>query len=269
MSAPPKPAGGRSNPRPSSVARRRAPTAAAVFVGMLALCVALGSKLGYAQATATDLLWVLAPSCRVAQWLGGLRFVWDPESGFVSDGARLVVGPPCAGVNFFVACSLALYFSCQGASANVRGKLSLCAASFATGYLATIAANGSRIALAAHLRHAGLFAGIASDAAVHRWIGVVVYASALLAVCAGASRLLASRGRAGSGRMTRIPLACYVGIALALPICHAALGHRIPRLAEHVAQTALALGVVMVLARVGDHLLDRVSSRSARTSPRS
>jgi exosortase K len=245
-----------------------APKLASLGVAVLALTLALACKLGYARAAATDLRWVLGPSCFVAEQLGGLRFAWDPAAGYVSHGAHMVVGPPCAGVNFLVGCSLALYFSCQAGFASARGRLSLCLASFGGGYLATIAANGARIALAARLGHADFHCGMASYAAVHRWIGVLVYGAALLGVCTAASRAFVAP-RSPSARRIAIPVGCYLGVALALPLLHRVLGHRVPGLAEHAAQTSIALTLVVALALVGDRLLDRIFSRHARLAARS
>jgi exosortase K len=239
-----------------------------VKIGLVALATALGLKLAYAHATAVDLRWVLGPSCFVAEQLAGLRFGWDPAAGYVSHGAHMVVGPPCAGVNFLVACSLALHFSCQARFVGAWRKLSLCAASFGAGYIATIAANGTRIALAVRLGHADFHAGVGSYAAVHRLIGVLVYAAALLVVCLAASRLLAAP-RTGAARRIAIPVACYLGIALAVPLCHRALGHGAPGLAGHATQTSIALAVVAALALLGERLLDRILSKRADIAARS
>jgi exosortase K len=245
-----------------------APKVATLGVAVLALTLALACKLGYARAAAMDLRWALGPSCFVAEQLGGLRFAWDPAAGYVSHGAHMVVGPPCAGVNFLVACSLALYFSCQAGFASASGKLLLCSVSFGGGYLATIAANGTRIALAARVGHADFHAGLASYAAVHRWIGVLVYGAALLAVCTAASRAVVAP-RTHTARRMAIPVGFYLGVALAMPLLHRALGHRVPGLAEHAAQTSIALALVAALALAGDRLLDRIFSRRARLAARS
>jgi len=246
--------------------RPRLPMRASLVAGLVALGLALACKLAYAQATAQELQWVLGPSCAVAAWLGELRFSWEPAAGYVSHGVRMVVGPPCAGVNFLVACSLALYFSCQASFQGLRPKLLLFATSFGLSYLATVIANGARIALAAHLGHADFHAGLASHAAVHRLIGVGVYAFALLGVCGAASRLLDSRVRSATAtHRIVIPLACYLGVALALPLLHRALGHRVPGLAEHAGQTLAAFGAVAALALLCDRALDRLSSGRARS----
>jgi exosortase K len=232
----------------------------------------LAVKLAFAHASADDLRWALAPSCFVAERLGGPHFVWNPPYGFVSYGAQMVVGPPCAGVNFLIACSLALYFSSQTAFPGMRGKLTWCAACVGVGYGATIAANGSRIALAASLGHADFLTGLASHAAVHRLLGVLVYGATLLGLCLGVTHLL-SLPRAA--RWVAAPIASYLGIALVLPLCHwgfghDALGQNATQLAQHAAQTCGAFASLLALALVGDRLLNRVFSMSrARLRARS
>lgn len=236
------------------------------LAGLAALSLAVACKLAYANATPAGLRWVLAPSCGVAARLGGLRFEWDPGEGFVCHGARMVVGPACAGVNFLVACALALYFTTERAAPGLRAKLAACAASFAGAYLTTALANGLRIALAARLGDADVLAKMADHAAVHRLIGVVVYAAALLAVCALVSDLVARPRGGGAARRIAIPTLSYLGVALVLPLCHRALGHAAPGLREHAAQTAIAFLGTAGLALVVGRLLDRLLSRRAQST---
>ncbi len=113
---------------------------------------------------------------------------------------------------------------------------------------------------------------------MHRLIGVLVYAGALLATCSAAASLrdgsskreaTAPSRRARSASGIAVPIACYLGVALALPLLHRALGHGSPQLAEHAAQTSIALALMAALAVLGGRLLDRLSSRRARPCARS
>ncbi len=77
------------------------PSRSTLIAGTGALCLAVGVKAFYSRAGADDLLWVLAPSAWLARLVGGVDLVYEPGAGFISHAHRLVVGPACAGVNFF------------------------------------------------------------------------------------------------------------------------------------------------------------------------
>jgi exosortase K len=233
--------------------------ASALAVLVVIACV-LVLKRHYAHASAQELRWVLAPSCWLAAQLGRLHFAWDASAGYVSDGARMVVGPPCAGVNFLVVCWLALFFSCHAACPRVRDKLALAAASLGPAYLATVLANGSRIALAARLGHADFHAALASHATVHRLLGVIVYSAALLAVCAAATRLLPVVREPAASRKYLVPLGCYLAVALVLPWVRHALGLGGSGLGLHALQTLAGATAVVATAWLCERLFDRLSS---------
>jgi exosortase K len=237
---------------------------ASVVAVIAAIACALLLKSYYAHASVHELKWVLAPSCWVAERLGGVSFAWDESAGYVSDGARMVVGPPCAGVNFLVVCWLALFFSCHAVYPRLRHKLGLVGASFGPAYFATVLANGSRIALATRLGHADFHAGIASHATVHRLLGVVVYSVALLAACGAATRLLPVSAAPLPLRRYVVPLGCYLAVALALPLVRRALGDGPSGLGAHVLQTLAGATTVAATAWLCERLVDRLSSRRAR-----
>ncbi|MFI5309192.1 MAG: exosortase K [Polyangiales bacterium] len=238
---------------------------ASVVAISVAIAGGLLLKRYYAQAGVGDLRWVLAPSCWVAERLGGSSFAWDESAGYVNDGARMVVGPACAGVNFLVVCWLALFLSCHATYPRLRDKLGLWAASLGLAYLAAVAANGARIALAARLGHADFHAGIASHATVHRLLGVVVYSVALLAACAAATRWLAASATPLPSRRYVVPLGCYLVIALAVPLARHAFGEGASGLGVHVLQTFAGVAAVAASAWLCERLVDRLSSRRARS----
>jgi len=250
--------------RLQQLVRATATHRAAAAAASLALACALAVKQCYAHASAADLRFVLEPSCWFATQIAGLRFTWSPGSGFVSHEARLVVAPACAGVNFLIACTLSLFFVAHGAFPRLRHKLCVLVASAAFAYPATLAANGTRIALAAWLGRQDLGAHL-SHASAHRSIGVLVYSSALLACCAIATRALPLATAPGARRRYLVPLACYLAIALLVPLCRRAFTTGPDGFGLHAGQTLAAVSAVAALALVCERLLDRLSSGRARS----
>jgi exosortase K len=238
---------------------------AGAALGLLTLAAAFGLKLAYSTAGARELEWVLAPSCWLASRLGGITLVWESGAGWISHQPRMVVGPACAGVNFLVVSWLALYFSSQVHFRGAARKFGWFCASFGAAYVATLATNGLRIVLAAHLYGADIYAGWLSPERLHRLLGVVLYCSALLGLCRAAELCVAPRAplRASWTRFT--PFYWYAGVAVGVPLLNRAFVHGPARFAEHALLT-LGVGLaVMLLWRGSGRLVDRLCSRGARS----
>jgi exosortase K len=233
----------------------------AVALAMLASAFAL--KLAYSRAGADDLAWVLVPSGWLATHVGGLDLTWEPLAGFISHQPRLVVGPPCAGVNFLVVAWLATFFASQGALTGARKKLAWWGATLAMAYVATVVTNGARIVLAAHLQDASIYTALITKARVHRLLGVVLYCGVLVALCRATSACV--RGAlAAPTFVTHLSwFGWYVGVAVLLPIANRAFMHNSGRFAEHAAFTLAAGFAVLSAFWLGGRMVDRVCSRRA------
>jgi exosortase K len=235
-------------------------------VASVLLLLAFALKRAYSTAGADALGWLLVPSCWLAAHAGGLPLAYEPGAGFISHSPRMVVGAACAGVNFLVVAWLALYFSGQARFTSVRGKSAWLLASGAGAYLATIATNGMRIVLAAHLFAADIYGGVLTRPRVHLLLGVVLYCSTLLLACGMIERRL-GRARTAICRSARTlrarwaPLLWYIGVVLIVPLARRAWTSDPRRFAEHA---ALTLGVTCAVAGSGwlfGTLLDRLHSR--------
>jgi exosortase K len=234
------------------VLRWRARAADVAFVA-LALLLALGAKAFYSGAGASELAFILAPSCWLAAHLGGLELVAEPGAGFVDHAHRMVVGPACAGVNFLVIAFLAIYLSRRltGAWDGIRGLF----VAAAVAYAATILTNGLRIVLAAHLFQLG-GTGWLTPERLHRLAGVGIYLVALVALC---------RGLAPGRRSLIIALACYVGVAIGLPLLNGAGRNRL--FVEHAVVVAAASLLVLALAYIAGRR-QRLDIKKAGAHPR-
>jgi exosortase K len=231
-------------------------------ISLLMLSAAFGLKLIYSHAGASELEWVLAPSCWFASRLCGIELVREAGAGWISHSPRMVVGPACAGVNFLVVSWLALFFSQQGRCIGTRRKLVCLCLSVVAAYLATLATNGLRIVLAAHLYDADFYSGWLTRERLHRLLGVVLYCSALLGLCHAAD-LYTSRAPLQASRARLTPFLWYLGVAIGVPLANRAFVRAPGHFAEHAALTLGAGGAVVLMFWLIGRLADGLCSQPA------
>jgi exosortase K len=209
--------------------------------GAGAIALALGVKAFYSQAGATDLLWILAPSAWLARFVGGLDLVYEPGAGFISYAHHMVVGPPCAGINFLVIGFLMLYFTFARYASH---KLRWFAMSALIAFAAAVVANGLRIFISAHLWDADVYGQWLTPGRLHRLVGTVIYYASLLAL------YLTVEARIGVRTRKVAPLLWYIGVSLGVPLAGRVIGGGTSGFTEHamwVAGIAVALTLVMFL----------------------
>jgi exosortase K len=209
----------------------------AAFVGG-ALLVALLIKAWYRHATANALGFVLDPTVWLVELLSGDRFEREGALGYVSRTADFVIIPACAGINFLVVAFVSLVMAKVSTRRGLMDKLRFIAGAGLSAYGATIVANAARITCAIALRRHHLGAVLFTPARLHELEGVVVFLGALLALHA-----LYWRAVTAFGWALGVPLGCYLGVTLLLPILDGEA--RGPRFAEHA---ALVLGLVAAVA---------------------
>jgi exosortase K len=234
------------------VSRDRAVTLAAAAPYAAAAGAAYGLKAYFSAANADALQWVLAPTCWLAGHLGGIVFVYEPGAGFISHTERLVVGLACSGLNFLIICFAALFFSLAHRFEGAWRRVAWLVGCFGLAYVATILVNAARVIIAAHLYHLPLEGGFLTPARLHRLMGTVLYCVALVALHRLADRWTDARPTAQPGATWLVPLACYLGLTLVVPLArHPSLGGD-ARFLEHAAfvvGTLLAIGALALAAR--------------------
>jgi exosortase K len=206
--------------------------------------VALGLKAFYSRAGATELLWILAPSAWLARSVGGIDLAYEQGVGFISHTHHLVVGSACAGVNFLIICFLCLYFSF---ARHFSSKTLWFAHSLLISYVATVAANGLRIFVSAHLWNADIYGGWITADQMHRLAGTAIYYASLLAL------YFAVDSRVGARAHRIAPLFWYVAISLGVPLAGRVVSQGTPGFAAHatwVMAVVLVLTMVAVLPRI-------------------
>jgi exosortase K len=251
-----------------SAAQRTLLVVSAAWKSLAAASVVLISvyllKRMYSQAGAEDLQWILAPSCWLVSTLGGIELASGSGAGFISHQHRMVVGPACAGVNFLIVAILALYLSFQGVFVTFRRKMVWLLQCLCVAYLATILSNGCRILLAAHLYSLDIYGGGLTPERLHRLAGTLIYCASLFALCAVVSRWLTpatARSERNRSWATRaIPVACYLGVAVGVPLLNRAYQQHPGRFVEHCVMVILVCGLVATLTTLARVVADRLCS---------
>lgn len=180
--------------------------------GGAALVVALAVKAFYSRAGADELTWVLAPSSWLARHAGGLDLAYERGAGFISHAHHLVVGAPCAGVNFLLVAFVALAVPFVSRFPTARGKAAWIGGAAIVAYAATIVTNAARIVISARLYELDVYGGVVTPERVHRLAGTVVYYGSLLGLFFAVEAVLGTRARRW------VPLACYLAVCVGVPV---------------------------------------------------
>jgi exosortase K len=240
----------RHDPALSLLARWQVP---AVAAGACALSIALAVKAFYSKASATELLWVLAPSAWLAKFLGGIDLTFEQGAGFISHTHHLVVGSSCAGLNFLVICFLALYFSF---ARHFPGRARWLVYCLFISFGATVLANGLRIVVSAHLWNADIYGQWITRAGMHRLAGIVIYYASLLAL------YYAVECRVGARAVKMAPLFWYLAISIGVPLAGRVYADATPGFAHHAAWVIGVVVVLTVAKNLPSALANRIHSRA-------
>ena len=139
-----------------------------------------GMKRHYAEASADDLWWILAPTASLVRDVTGVSFALAPGEGYFSPDRLFLIEKSCAGINFMIAAfgmvTLALLHRAGSVASGVRVLTVGLLASYAT----AVAVNASRIAIAMWLAAHAVAVAPLSSAEVHRIEGITVYFGGLV-----------------------------------------------------------------------------------------
>jgi exosortase K len=224
------------------------------FALAVAAIIAWRLKRHYADARVEDLEWILQPTAQLVGLVTGTAFVAVPGEGYVSHARLFVIEKSCAGVNFMIAAfALVVLARVNRIDSWMRGATTI-AASLAISYGAAILVNTVRITIALWLTSRPPALSV-SAAQLHRIEGIVVYFVALLVLHEILRRL--DRRQARVERFA-VPLGCYYGMTLLVPLANGA-GQSGHAFVEHAVVVATVPLVLIALGWAGRRL---VSSRS-------
>ena len=154
---------------------------------VLALCI----KLFYSAAGPDDLGWILYPTAALVKAFTSISFLFDPHKGYVAAGGAVVIGPGCAGLNFYVIALCMSTFSFIGRFN--RHKLYWFLVFVLITYVVTLCVNAFRIVGGIMLLEVGRSMNFAVSGALHSAQGTLFYFVFLIAYFVALQSILNQR----------------------------------------------------------------------------
>ncbi len=166
---------------------------------VLAAGLAFGLKYHYSRAEAGELKWILAPTTRLVEALGGPDFIWEARAGYFNQERRFLIAPSCAGINFLImAFAMSVWFVLPRLSSHRRRLLAVFLA-LTGAYGLAILINTLRICLSLYTK--GYQAPLGLDPSeVHRLTGIVVYFTSLMVLYVLLHRVFPDKGATHEAR---------------------------------------------------------------------
>ena len=240
---------------------------------LFALLIAFGLKYHYSRAGSDDLLWILRPTAGLVEYLSGIKFENEANTGFVSQGYQIIIAPSCAGINFLIVAFCMAVFAGLHVIKHCWLKHLWLAASLACAYILTVAVNSLRIIAAIYSYNAAIYFSWITPERVHRLEGIVIYFFFLCLFYMIIIRTV-QRNRQGAVRKPisairhycaendyirwacsgLIPLFWYGLITLGVPVFSGAFQENSSRFKEHswtVILASVAVLVVIFLIQLG------------------
>jgi exosortase K len=189
-------------------------------VGPYGFCAALAwvLKAHYSQAGASGLLWILAPTAKVVEWIGGKAFYFDSLKGFVNPEYGIVIAPVCSGVNFLLVAFLMAFFSFAGRFESLKSRMIWVPVSLMLSFGLSVMANSLRIMVSMASIARNLHWGWFTAGRVHLIQGIAVHFFFLVLfyiVLDWFTGWADERRKAGKGFG---PFLWYFGVLLAVPV---------------------------------------------------
>ena len=237
---------------------------------VLALFIALGIKYYYSRAGSEDLVWMLGPTTSLVEFISGIQFEGEANTGFINRRHRIIIAPSCAGINFLIIVYCMAVFCCIHVIRHFGFKLLWLAASLACAYGLTIVVNTLRIIASIYSYHADIYFGWMTPARAHRLEGVVIYFFFLYLfymIIIKTVHRIRQRTRGKKTRVARdgdgktdyfkwactglIPLFWYGLITLGVPLVTGAFQENVSRFKEHswtviCASAAVLAGIFLI-----------------------
>jgi exosortase K len=198
---------------------------------LIALGLAAGLKAFYSTASVNDLRWILAPTTLLVEIVTGESFRFEAYTGYMNSDHSFLIADSCSGVNFLIAAFLMLALMSLWNGEGRRQGWAALPFSIFVAYIATIAANTVRIALAMKLHRMDGPSIWVNPEQLHRFQGIFIYFGFLMLLFVLFDRVRREDSRKSLLRYL-IPLAVYWLITLGVPLLNGAYGRGVD-LHEH------------------------------------
>jgi exosortase K len=145
-----------------------------------AILIAWCLKRHYSDARADELWWILSPTAHSVGVVTGATFAFQPGEGFFARDRLFLIEKSCAGINFMVAAFGMLVFALFHRVTSAATAVRVLGVSLMVSYLAAIAVNTARIAIAMWLAAHPAALPVFNAADIHRLEGIIVYFGGLV-----------------------------------------------------------------------------------------
>ena len=204
---------------------------ASILLYFFGLITAAGLKYYYSNASADDLFWILYPTAVSVEYMTGLHFIREAQSGFINYSNGICIAPACSGLNFLVISFCMVFFSFVRYIHSQGLRWLWLVISLSGSYLLTVMVNSVRIVISIFLIDNNIHYGWLTSARIHRLEGVVLYFLFLSIFYIVIRKMIVLHNRSdkevnicdvvpGSYKVSAaaVPLFWYLFITLAIPL---------------------------------------------------
>jgi exosortase K len=188
---------------------------------VVVLVCAFTLKLYYANASANQLRWILAPTTRCVELVSGTPFEFESNAGYIIGDRSFLIASSCAGVNFLITAFLMLSIRKLLRDPTKGIAWGLIPGAGLIAYLVTLVANTVRISIALRLGRLPAEVGWLSPDQLHRVEGIVIYFGFLLLLYVASERISSGKPLV-LVRQWLFPLVIYYAITLGIPLANGA-----------------------------------------------
>jgi exosortase K len=223
---------------------------AMITLYLTGLLTALALKYGFSRASSDELLWMLAPTAFLVEWITGVTFFHESPIGFINAQQGIIIAPACSGMNFMILSFCMLFFSFTHRFTKTGKKWQWFLLCIMGAYFATIAVNATRITVSMLLIFHDVHYGWLTAERIHRAMGIFIYLPGLFLLYFLMNVISArmtgknSGGAYGKTAIALIPLCWYFLITIVLPLFNGSKGVQGKLFFEHCF-TIIILGVAM------------------------
>ena len=241
----------------------RAITTERLIRGAMVLAIALTVKFWYSNASVNDLWVVLYPTSRLVELVTTETFVFESYAGYINADRTFLIAGSCSGVNFWIAAFVMLSVANFWNTGRERRSWAAMIAAILVAYVATLAANTVRIAIAVWMHRSDfVVAGFEADE-LHRLEGIFVYFAFLLLLFMLDRRVRTSGFGPAITRLRPshlvLPVGVYWAVAIGLPFVNGAYGQGVI-FWEHAVFVVLSSLAVAGVALTIAYLSTRITS---------
>jgi len=229
--------------------------------------IIFGIKYFYSKADCDELTWILAPTARWVGILSGIRFEYQPQTGYVNHALRFIIAPSCSGVQFMTITFATLLYSFVHRMRSRRVRYYWIGLCLCSSYLFTVFVNGIRIVLSVYLPHylAGqiMHYRFMNPERLHTIIGIVTFVSGLFIIyfiADYATQKIIHLPAEGFICKWMPPMFWYFFIALGIPFLNHAYQHEGAKFIEY-AMLMTAVWMVIILGFVLKSVVGRCWNR--------